>query len=147
MTVFTESEKETEELGRKLAAFVRPNMVLALYGGLGAGKTAFIRGLASGMRLRARVTSPTFTIVNEYLGEIPLFHFDMYRLSGSTELFGIGWEDYLTRGGVIAVEWSENIEDALDVDAVKIRLEQGDGGENSRKITIENLPGFGGGDS
>jgi tRNA threonylcarbamoyladenosine biosynthesis protein TsaE len=145
MNFVTESERETEELGRKLAAYLRPNMVLALYGGLGAGKTAFVRGLASGMGIKARVSSPTFTIVNEYQGKIPLFHFDMYRLNSSEELFGIGFEDYLGRGGVLAVEWSENVEDAFDSDAVRIKISPR--GEASREITIENLPEFGGGDN
>ncbi len=144
MTFFTESERETEELGRKLAAFVRPNMVLALYGGLGAGKTALVRGLASGMGIKARVSSPTFTIVNEYRGETPLFHFDMYRLKDSEELFGIGWEDYLLSGGVLAVEWSENVEDAFDGDVVRVKISPR--GESSREISIENLPEMGGGE-
>ncbi|HHU05589.1 MAG TPA: tRNA (adenosine(37)-N6)-threonylcarbamoyltransferase complex ATPase subunit type 1 TsaE [Clostridiales bacterium] len=145
MTIYTKSERETRELGQRLAKHVRPGMVLALYGDLGAGKTALVRGLAAGMGLKARVTSPTFTIVNEYQGEIPLFHFDMYRLTGSEELFEIGWEDYLSRGGVLAVEWSENVEDALDGSVVRIRLERG-GSENERRVEIENLPGFGGGE-
>jgi len=145
MVIYTKSERETRELGRKLAEYLRPGTVLALYGDLGAGKTALVRGLAEGMGLKARVTSPTFTIVNEYQGEMPLFHFDMYRLSGSEELFEIGWEDYLSRGGVIAVEWSENVEDAFDEGVVRIRLERG-GSENERRIEIENLPGFGGGE-
>lgn len=143
MTIYTKSERETQELGRKLAKYVRPGMVLALYGGLGAGKTAFVRGLASGMGLTARVTSPTFTIVNEYQGEVPLYHFDMYRLSGSDELFEIGWEDYLSGGGVLAVEWSENVEDAFDESVVRIRVKRGES-ESERRIDIENLPGFGG---
>jgi len=144
MTIYTKSEQETQELGCRLAKYVRPGMVLALYGDLGSGKTALVRGLAAGMGLKARVTSPTFTIVNEYQGEIPLFHFDMYRLSGSEELFEIGWEDYLSRGGVLVVEWSENVEDAFDENAVRIRFARG-GNENERRIEIENLPGFGGG--
>ena len=89
--------------------------MIAYYGDLGAGKTAFTRGLAAGLGVTECVTSPTYTIVNEYLsGRMPLFHFDMYRLSSSEELFDIGWEDYLARGGVCAVEWSENVEDALE---------------------------------
>lgn len=143
MTIYTKSERETRELGQRLAKHVRPGMVLALYGDLGAGKTALVRGLAAGMGLKARVTSPTFTIVNEYQGEIPLFHFDMYRLTGSEELFEIGWEDYLSGGGVLAVEWSENVEDAFDGSVVRIRIERGES-ESERRIDIENLPGFGG---
>ena len=100
MTVITKSPEQTELLGKKLAAFLRPGDVIAYYGDLGAGKTAFTRGLAAGLGIREAVTSPTYTIVNEYLsGRMPLFHFDMYRLSSSEELFDIGWEDYLARGG------------------------------------------------
>jgi len=146
MTIYTKSELETEALGEELSKYVRPGMVLALYGGLGAGKTALIRGLASGMGLGARVTSPTFTIVNEYRGKPPLYHFDMYRLQSSDELFEIGWEDYLASGGVLAVEWSENVDDAFDGSVVRIRVERGEG-EFERRFDIENLPGFGGGEN
>ncbi len=135
MTFFTDSEEATsaagEEIGRRLA----PGAVLAFFGGLGAGKTAFIRGVARGLGISARVTSPTFTIVNEYPGIIPLFHFDMYRLGSSDELFEIGWEDYLERGGVCCVEWSENVEDALPADAVRVTIENSGGCR--RKITVE----------
>lgn len=146
MTFYTKNERETEALGRRLAASVRPGTVIALYGGMGAGKTAFVRGFAEGMGLKARVSSPTFTIVNEYLGAVPLFHFDMYRLSSSDELFDIGWEDYLTRGGVLAVEWSENVDDVFDADTVKVEIERGEN-DGERKITVINLSGFGGGEN
>ena len=110
MTVITKSPEQTELLGKKLAELLRPGDVIAYYGDLGAGKTAFTRGLAAGLGIREAVTSPTYTIVNEYLsGRMPLFHFDMYRLSSSEELFDIGWEDYLARGGICAVEWSEGV--------------------------------------
>ena len=105
MTITTNSPEQTELLGKKLAALLKPGDVIAYYGDLGAGKTAFTRGLAAGLGVTECVTSPTYTIVNEYLsGRMPLFHFDMYRLSSSEELFDIGWEDYLARGGVCA--WS-----------------------------------------
>ena len=137
MTVITKSPEQTELLGKKLAAFLRPGDVIAYYGDLGAGKTAFTRGLAAGLGIREAVTSPTYTIVNEYLsGRMPLFHFDMYRLSSSDELFDIGWEDYLARGGVCAVEWSENVEDAL-TDAISITIEKDPAQLDWRKITIE----------
>ena len=137
MTVITKSPEQTELLGKKLAAFLRPGDVIAYYGDLGAGKTAFTRGLAAGLGIREAVTSPTYTIVNEYLsGRMPLFHFDMYRLSSSEELFDIGWEDYLTRGGVCAVEWSENVADAL-TDAISITIEKDPAQLDWRKITIE----------
>ena len=137
MTVITKSPEQTELLGKKLAELLRPGDVIAYYGDLGAGKTAFTRGLAAGLGIREAVTSPTYTIVNEYLsGRMPLFHFDMYRLSSSEELFDIGWEDYLARGGVCAVEWSENVDDAL-TDAISITIEKDPAQLDWRKITIE----------
>ena len=135
MIFLTNSPAETEAVGRALAAHLQPGTVIAYEGDLGAGKTAFTRGLAQGLGAKDPVTSPTYTIVNEYLsGRLPLFHFDMYRLSCSDDLFDIGWEDYLERGGVCAVEWSENVADALE-DAIRIRIEKT--GEESRRITIE----------
>ena len=137
MTVITKSPEQTELLGKKLAELLRPGDVIAYYGDLGAGKTAFTRGLAAGLGIREAATSPTYTIVNEYLsGRMPLFHFDMYRLSSSEELFDIGWEDYLARGGVCAVEWSENVADAL-TDAISITIEKDLAQLDWRKITIE----------
>ena len=137
MTVITKSPEQTELLGKKLAELLRPGDVIAYYGDLGAGKTAFTRGLAAGLGILEAVTSPTYTIVNEYLsGRMPLFHFDMYRLSSSEELFDIGWEDYLARGGVCAVEWSENVEDAL-TGAISITIEKDPAQLDWRKITIE----------
>ena len=129
------SEGETEELGARLAKNLPGGTVVAMYGDLGAGKTAFVRGMARGMGLSCRVSSPTFTIVNEYLGERELIHFDMYRLSGADELFDIGWEDYLNRGAVCAVEWSENVEDAFFGDEVRVTIEKLN--DSQRKITIE----------
>ena len=114
MQIRTHSPEETEAIGRKIAAKLLPGDIIAYYGDLGAGKTAFTRGLAAGLGVTEQVTSPTYTIVNEYLsGRLPLFHFDMYRLDSADDLFDIGWEDYLARGGVCAVEWSENVEEAL----------------------------------
>ena len=138
MTYTTHSEKETEDLGARFAASLPAGAVAALYGDLGCGKTAFVRGMARGMGLDAAVTSPTFTIVNEYEGPRPLFHFDMYRLSSADELFDIGWEDYLARGGVCAVEWSENVPGAFEGDEIAVRFEKT--GDNDRKITIEGGP-------
>lgn len=136
MVLYTCSEQETEALGRRLGQQLAPGARIAYYGDLGAGKTAFTRGIARGLGISGRVTSPTYTIVNEYPGRIPLFHFDMYRLGSSEELFDIGWEDYLSRGGVIAVEWSERVEDALE-DFVKIRIQRDPDQSDRRKITIE----------
>ena len=135
MTIISSSWEQTLNVGKELAAKLNPGDVIAFHGDLGAGKTVFVRGLAEGLGLDARVTSPTFTIVNEYDGKIPLFHFDMYRLSGSDELFEIGWEDYLSRGGICAVEWSEITEDAFPENTINIHIKKID--DNSREITID----------
>ena len=135
MIYHTNSPEETEAVGQLLATRLQPGTVIAFQGDLGAGKTAFTRGLARGLGAQERVTSPTYTIVNEYLGgKMPLFHFDMYRLHSSDDLFDIGWEDYLERGGVCAVEWSENVSDAME-GALIIRIEKT--GESTRTITLE----------
>ena len=136
-TYISHSEQDTEDLGARLAARLPGGSVVAMYGDLGAGKTAFVRGMARGLGLSCRVSSPTFTIVNEYLGERELIHFDMYRLSGADELFEIGWEDYLSRGAVCAVEWSENVQDAFFGDEIKVTIEKL--GDTDRKITIEGV--------
>ena len=135
MTFVTHSPAETERLGEKLAEKLTPGAVLAYRGELGAGKTAFTRGLARGLGYTDPVTSPTYTIVNEYLGgRLPLFHFDMYRLSSAEDLWDIGWEDYLDRGGVCAVEWSENVAEALP-EAITITIRKVD--DTTRQITVE----------
>ena len=135
MQITTHSADETQALGKKLAESLRPGDVIAYFGDLGAGKTAFTRGIAEGLGVSEQVTSPTYTIVNEYLsGRLPLFHFDMYRLGSADELFDIGWEDYLARGGVCAVEWSENVEEALS-GAIHVTIEPLGG--DRRRITIE----------
>ena len=137
MQITTHSADETQALGQRLAKRLLPGDVIAYFGDLGAGKTALTRGIAQGLGVTDIVTSPTYTIVNEYLtGRIPLFHFDMYRLGSSDELFDIGWEDYLARGGVCAVEWSENVEDALQ-DAIRVTIEKGPADPDTRRITIE----------
>lgn len=130
----SKSEAQTEEIGAAFARTLPGGTVVAMYGDLGAGKTAFVRGMARGMELDCRVSSPTFTIVNEYLGKRELIHFDMYRLSSADELFDIGWEDYLARGAVCAVEWSENVEGAFFGDEIVVRIEKT--GDNERTITI-----------
>ena len=135
MEFITNSPQETEKLGAALGSVLKPGTILAYRGDLGAGKTAFTRGLARGLGYMDPVTSPTYTIVNEYLGgRLPLFHFDMYRLASSDDLWDIGWEDYLERGGVAAVEWSENVDDAME-NAVYITIHKT--GEQTRRIEIE----------
>ena len=134
MEIMTHSPAQTEAVGEALGKRLQPGSVVAYRGDLGAGKTAFTRGLARGLGAAENVTSPTYTIVNEYLsGRMPLFHFDMYRLSSSDDLFDIGWEDYLERGGVCAVEWSENVADAME-DPVFVTIEKL--GDEIRKITV-----------
>ena len=134
MEFITHSPRQTEAVGEALAKQLQPGTTLAYRGDLGAGKTAFTRGLAKGLGAGEPVTSPTYTIVNEYLsGRLPLFHFDMYRLSCADDLWDIGWEDYLERGGVCAVEWSENVTEAME-GAISICIQKL--GEDARKITI-----------
>ena len=140
MEFITNSPEETDKIGEALAKSLQPGTILAYRGDLGAGKTAFTRGLARGLGCKETVTSPTYTIVNEYLGgRLPLFHFDMYRLASSDDLWDIGWEDYLEREGVCAVEWSENVQDAME-DAITVTIEKL--GENTRQITIEGGQGY-----
>ncbi len=139
MEHYSASEQETEALGEALVSRLSPGAVVAFTGDLGAGKTAFVRGMARGLGITQRVTSPTFTIVNEYEGgRLPLFHFDLYRLGSSDELFDIGWEDFLRRGGICAVEWSENVTDALEPDTVFIDIRRGET-PDSRVITIKGV--------
>ena len=135
MEFLTYSPEQTEKVGAALGKILPAGTVLAYRGDLGAGKTAFTRGLARGLGYAEPVTSPTYTIVNEYLGgRLPLFHFDMYRLASSDDLWDIGWEDYLERGGICAVEWSENVDDAME-NAVYVTIYKT--GEESRRIVIE----------
>lgn len=137
---YTASEEETERLGRQLGQQLSAGARIAYYGDLGAGKTAFTRGLARGLGITDRITSPTYTIVNEYEGRIPLFHFDLYRLGSAEELFDIGWEDYLSREGVVAVEWSENAGEALE-GFCRVILRRDENNPDGRYITIEGGDG------
>ena len=135
MKFYSDSPAQTEALGFAFGQKLTAGTVIAYEGDLGAGKTAFTRGLAKGLGAKDAVTSPTYTIVNEYLGgRLPLFHFDMYRLRSADDLWDIGWDDYLDRGGVCAVEWSENVREALE-NPITIRIEKT--GDESRCITIE----------
>lgn len=141
MQRYSKSPAETEAIGQDLAARLSPGTVVAFTGDLGAGKTAFVRGMARGLGIPQRVTSPTFTIVNEYEGgRLPLFHFDMYRLHSAEDLFDIGWEDFLRRGGICAVEWSETIREALDEETIYVDIRRGQG-EQERILTLHG-PGL-----
>ncbi|HAY96864.1 MAG TPA: tRNA (adenosine(37)-N6)-threonylcarbamoyltransferase complex ATPase subunit type 1 TsaE [Ruminococcaceae bacterium] len=136
MSVYiTNSPEETEELGFRLAKNLKGGEVVAFRGGLGMGKTCFTRGLARGLGFKGDVTSPTFALINEYIGgRLPLYHFDMYRISGWEDLYSTGFFDYIEQGGVIAAEWSENIENALPESTVTVTFVRL--GDNKREITV-----------
>ena len=146
----TRNERETEELGAKLAAVLKPGMIIAFTGGLGMGKTAFTRGIAYGLGYTGRVSSPTFTIVQEYIGgRLPLFHFDWYRIQSAEELYNLGWEEYWDRGGVCVIEWSEQAPDALPTDVIQVKISRANDhhinhnlentDDNSRLILVEGI--------
>ena len=137
--IFTYSPDETEQVAYEFALTVNNGRCefIAMYGDLGVGKTAFVRGLAKVFSPNARVKCPTFTIVNEYSGgKIPFYHFDVYRISDDDELYAMGFDDYVQKG-LCVVEWSENIPDSIPSDAYKITIERVSDNENARKITIE----------
>ena len=129
---------DTEAIAEKLGKVLKSGNVVAYFGGLGMGKTAFTRGLAKGMGITADVSSPTFAIVNDYGGTPPLVHFDMYKVESWDDLYSSGFFDYLDMGAVLAVEWSENIENALPDDTIRVTIEQGQSPEE-RIITIEGI--------
>lgn len=135
--VISDSVTKTEDLGRKIASILKGDEVIAMFGDLGAGKTAFTRGLASGLNFDYGVSSPTFAIVNEYNAKFNIYHFDMYRITSEDDLYSTGFYDYLDNG-VIVIEWSENIEYALDDNAIRITIKKGDE-DNLRIFTIEGL--------
>lgn len=138
IVIETHSEQETESLGERLIKCIPAGQVVALYGDLGMGKTALVRGMARGLNIRESVSSPTFTVVNEYPdGDVPLFHFDLYRLKNADELYDIGWEDYLMRNGICVTEWSENVESALPEDCIRVTLTRLS--DTERRIAIEGL--------
>ena len=141
MIYYTNSDKETEAVGEQFGRTVKDGTVVAMYGDLGAGKTAFVRGMARGMGITSRVNSPTFTIVNEYRkGNIPLFHFDVYRIESSDEMYDIGWEDYISQGAIVIVEWATLIEDIFDENIIKIYISKNlDLGEDYREINVEGI--------
>ena len=135
MIIITNNEAETITEGEKLGCILGSGAIIALYGELGAGKTAFTKGIAQGLGIDMSVSSPTFTIVNEYPGDIPLFHFDMYRLEKEDELFDIGWDDYHDRGGVCVVEWSEKVPSAFTPETVSVHFDIL--GESQRQLNID----------
>ena len=138
LRVITNSAGETEGFAEKIGRRVTGGTVIAYFGGLGMGKTAFTRGLARGMGIGEDVSSPTFAIVNDYGGNPPLVHFDMYKVESWDDLYSSGFFDYLDMGAVLAVEWSENIENALPEGTVRVTIKQGES-ENQRIITVEGM--------
>ncbi len=123
MVYITNSPEETFEVAKEFAQKLKIGDVVTLDGDLGAGKTAFTRGVASGLEITDAVVSPTFTVVNEYVnGKIPLFHFDVYRIDSSDDLYDIGWEDYLTRDGIIMVEWASIVKDIFDMPLYEVTI-------------------------
>ena len=133
--VITHSAEETQALGEQLARSL-PGGVVAFFGDLGAGKTTFVRGMCKGVGYEGEVSSPTFAIVHEYLGgRIPIYHFDMYRVQSVEDLYSCGYYDYLGHG-LLAVEWSENVEQALPDDAIRVTMAYGQQPDD-RIVTIE----------
>ena len=133
----TNSAEQTAQLGERLAAKLKGTEVIALFGGLGMGKTAFTRGLARGLGAGDVVSSPTFALVNEYSGRVPVYHFDMYRVNSWDDLYSTGFFDYLDTG-VLVIEWSENIEGALPENALRITISRGEH-DNQRILDIEGV--------
>jgi len=136
--IITSSSAETEALGEKIASGLSGGEVIALFGGMGMGKTAFTRGLARGLGIQDGVSSPTFALIHEYHGRLDVYHFDMFRVTGWDDLYSTGFFDYLENGGVLVIEWSENIEAALPEDSIRIEIELGSN-ENERVFHIEGL--------
>ena len=136
LQIISHSELETEGLAAKLVGTLRPGDVLILTGELGSGKTAFTRGLAKALKIdEDNVTSPSFTLVNEYPADPPVYHFDLYRLGDPGELHEIGWEEYLSRNGIVVVEWGERMEHLLEEQYYRITFKVV--GETDRQIEIE----------
>ncbi len=130
------SPADTKKIAAELSNSLNGGEVIAFYGDLGMGKTCFVNGLADGLGFVGEVSSPTFAIINEYIGgRLPLYHFDMYRVSGWDDLYTTGYFEYLESGGVLAVEWSENIEAALPDSTIRVTIKRLD--ETSREIKIE----------
>lgn len=132
---FSNSPADTRKIAADLAGYLHGGEVIAFYGDLGMGKTCFVTGLAEGLGFSGEVSSPTFAIINEYSGgRLNLYHFDMYRISGWDDLYSTGYFEYMESGGVLAIEWSENIENALPEDAIRVTIKRID--ESQREIII-----------
>lgn len=135
MKKITKSVLETEAFAFEIAKKINTGAVIAFFGGLGMGKTAFSRGFVKGRGVDAEVSSPTFSLVNEYGGQPPIYHFDMYRVEGWDDLYATGFFEYIDMGAILLVEWSENIENALPEDAIRVEIERGEN-DDERIITV-----------
>jgi len=140
MKVTTHSPEETQQFAADWARKIEPGAVLALYGDLGAGKTCWVQGLAEGLGVEQAVISPTYTLVNEYKGSVPLYHIDLYRLKDPDEVWDMGWDDYIFGQGITAIEWAERVESILPKSTIRIRIEPGLEPEE-RMIAIEEGEG------
>ncbi len=138
MTLESYSEKETLEIGKQLGEAALPSSIYALVGDLGVGKTVLAKGMANGLGVEEDIVSPTFTIVREYSGRLPYYHFDIYRIEDEEELLEIGWDEYIGLGGVCLIEWADLVPEAMPKDTIWVRIEKDLAkGVNYRKITIE----------
>ena len=140
MKYITNSYEETERAAADFAGTLKGGEVIAMYGGLGAGKTAFVRGMARAIGISSHITSPTFTIVNEYEGRLPLYHFDVYRISDPEELYEIGYDEYIGSDGICVIEWAELIEDILPERYIRIDIRKNSAmGDDYREITVKYI--------
>lgn len=140
MEYISNNVEETKKIASELAKTLSAGDVLCMYGDLGAGKTAFVQGLAKGLGIDEPITSPTFTIVNEYYGSLPLYHFDVYRISDPDEMYEVGYEEYVYGDGVSVIEWSELIEDILPEKRYKVTiLKDTSEHDDYRKIEVEKI--------
>lgn len=134
----SQSPQETQKIAAELVSMLSPGSVVCMYGDLGAGKTAFVQGMAKALNIDEPVTSPTFTIVNEYNGTLPLYHFDVYRIGSSDEMFEIGFDEYINGDGISVIEWAELIEDILPPDTISVTIRKNmEKGEDYREIIID----------
>jgi len=136
LTIITKSPEETNNLGEKISKIIKPGDLLAFYGELGVGKTCFIQGISQGLKVKDYVTSPSFTIINEYQGNVPIYHFDLFRLNNAEEILEFGYEEYFNGEGLIVIEWAEKIEQFLPKEHLKIDIKFKD----RYKRTISFIP-------
>ncbi len=131
------SREETVTIAENFAKTLQKGDIVCLYGGLGAGKTAFVSGVAKGLGYQGYTSSPTFTLMNEYIAALPIYHFDVYRIAGSDEMEAVGIDDYLFGDGVCLIEWPDKIADLLPEAVIRVEIQKSDKNENQRIITIE----------